>query len=155
MTRLDLAQIYIFLLHFLLTSYPQEPWRYFQIASCISLSTPGYMHETIHIFHQLFFITLSVIICDFGCFITLFVISMYCTCTFSFYYCSFSYWNLAVFITCYWNIKLTYFLATMLPHRLIANKACRLCGVELWVMYFGKLLYITILITILLRVVVV
>jgi len=49
-----------------------------QIASCICLSTPGYTHKTIHIFHQLFFITLSVadVICDFGCFINLFVISM-------------------------------------------------------------------------------
>ena len=39
-------------------------------------------------------------------------------CTFSFYYCSFLYWNLAVFITCYWNIKLTYltYLLTMLLH---------------------------------------
>ena len=43
------------------------------------------------------------------CFITLFLISMQCT--FSFYYCSnFFYWNLAVFITCYWNNKLTYLL---------------------------------------------
>ena len=52
---------------------------YFQIASCICLSTPGYMHETIHIFHHLFFITLSVtdVICDFGCFITLSVISVF------------------------------------------------------------------------------
>ena len=75
---------YIFLLHFLLTSYPQEPWRYFQIASCICLSTSGYTHEMIHILHQLFFITLSAtdFICDFGCFITLFVISMYCTFSF-------------------------------------------------------------------------
>ena len=41
-----------------------------------------------YVFHQLFFITLSVtdVICDFGCFITFFFISMYCT--FSFYYCA-------------------------------------------------------------------
>jgi len=64
--------------------------------------------EKMHIFHQLFFITLSVtyVICNFGCFITLFFISMYCT--FSFYFIIFIlllfyifYCNLAVFTTCY------------------------------------------------------
>ena len=44
-------QIYTFLLHFLLTSYPHRPWCHFQIASCICLSSPGYTHITLHIFH--------------------------------------------------------------------------------------------------------
>ena len=102
---------YIFLWHFLLTSYPQEPWRYFQIASCICLSTPGYTHETIHIFHQLFFITLSVtdVVCDFVMFYY-FVCYFHVLHIFSLLLLYLFYWNLAVFITCYWNIKLTYLL---------------------------------------------
>ena len=38
----------------------------------LSLATPDYTYETIHILHQLFFNTLSVtdVICDFECFIT-------------------------------------------------------------------------------------
>jgi len=45
-------------------------------------------HKTVHSLHQLLFIELSVtdVICDFGCSVTLFIISLYGT--FSFYYCS-------------------------------------------------------------------
>jgi len=69
----------------------------------------GYTHKTIHILHQLLFITLSVtnVICDFECFITLL---FPCIAHFHFIIVLFLFWNLAVFITCYWNIKLTYLL---------------------------------------------
>ena len=43
-------------------------------------------------------------------------------CTFSFYYCSnFVYWNLAVFITCYWNNKLTNSYLTSLVASVFKN----------------------------------
>jgi len=134
----DNFQIYTLLLHFLLTSYPQKPWRYFQIASCICLSTPGYTHKTIHILHQLFFITLSVnvndVIYDFGCFTTM--LSFPCIAWVHFIIVLFFFYrNLAVFITCYWNNKLTYLLTYHLE-----NSHLALYPYALWQVFVVKIL---------------
>jgi len=38
--------------HFLLTFYPQRPWRHFQIANCICLPSPGHTQKMLYFLYQ-------------------------------------------------------------------------------------------------------
>jgi len=92
----------------------------------LSIHARLHARNNTHLSSTILYYILSItdVICDFGCFITLFVISMYCT--FSFYYfiivLFFFYWNLAVFITCYLNIKLSYLLTYQFRLTVLRNR---------------------------------
>jgi len=77
-----------FLLHFLLTSYPRnhDVTSRLRAASLYPRPVTRTKRYTSFINYSLLHYQKTDVICDFGCFITLFFISMYCS--FSFYYCS-------------------------------------------------------------------